>query len=101
MLTQPEGLSRPIASGTILRRTAAQSVATHFKETVATTLGDMQFAIGIPSGPDIMYRTLQLHLQADTDNAIITLDIAKAFQTLEPTYIHLSLIHISDPTRPY
>lgn len=90
-LAKPDGRVRPIAIGEVLQRITARWLCSALRSRMARALLPLQFGIGVPCGPELIYRAVQRMLLLRPDWAILTVDIRNAFNSQERAPMALAL----------
>ena len=81
-LRKPNGKIRPIACGSVLRRIAAKTACTVFRNEIKAACGPHQYAVGKQAGCEHVHKTVTALSSADPSLVFLAFDASNAFNTI-------------------
>ena len=81
-LRKPSGGIRPVACGSVLRRLAARTLCSVFREDIRQACGGSQFAVGRSAGCERVHKALVALICSSPRDVVLKFDCSNAFNTM-------------------
>lgn len=99
-IQKPDGGTRPIAIGEVLYRLTGLCAMTACEE-LGRSLAPLQLAVGVSGGVEALVHAVRSALAADSDTALLTVDMANAFNEVDRSALFTAVQKYVPALLPY